>query len=307
MVDYTSSKKGANILIISLITAYSTFNNAIGKDNELLWHIPEDFEQTSDYKVVCIDRVVEDFKPYEYTFDGSFTGEEMYSKNGGEVLWGNVRKATKHRGFTGDVYFKRTGYIEYEVRREDVHNCKDALKPVVWGVGFIGEKGLSVRERKLYSIWQSMLERCYNPKHPQYKNYGGRGVFVQGEWHSFSNFVRTVKEIKNWDKKINDWTTYSLDKDYYGGNCYSKRTCVWISSKEQHMYRRNNQPFVATLPNGKSKLFLERDRCVEEIGINKNVIKKMLGNKIKDISKSKYRDFSFKFIKVKDKLYRYEL
>lgn len=43
MVDYTKSKKGENILIISLIVAKGS-NNEIGKDNELLWHIPEDFD-----------------------------------------------------------------------------------------------------------------------------------------------------------------------------------------------------------------------------------------------------------------------
>jgi hypothetical protein len=35
-----------------------------------------------------------------------------------------------------------------------------------------------------YSSWRAMMERCYNPRHPHYENYGGRGIVVRKDWHS---------------------------------------------------------------------------------------------------------------------------
>ena len=37
-------------------------------------------------------------------------------------------------------------------------------------------------------VHSSMLQRCYNPKRPQYKNYGGRGITVCDEWHDYETF-----------------------------------------------------------------------------------------------------------------------
>ena len=31
---------------------------------------------------------------------------------------------------------------------------------------------------RLYKTWKSMMQRCLNKKHPQYKDYGGRGIKV---------------------------------------------------------------------------------------------------------------------------------
>lgn len=35
---------------------------------------------------------------------------------------------------------------------------------------------------RIYSIWRSMLNRCYWKKHKHYNNYGGRGIAVCDEW-----------------------------------------------------------------------------------------------------------------------------
>lgn len=43
--------------------------------------------------------------------------------------------------------------------------------------------------KRLYHIWSNMLQRCSNPKNPDYKNYGGRGIKVCNEWReNFVNF-----------------------------------------------------------------------------------------------------------------------
>jgi hypothetical protein len=47
-----------------------------------------------------------------------------------------------------------------------------------------GKHGLSKKnkEHKLYSIWKSMMARCYNPNDRGYHRYGGRGIKVCDEW-----------------------------------------------------------------------------------------------------------------------------
>ena len=37
----------------------------------------------------------------------------------------------------------------------------------------------------IYKIWANMIQRCENPNHKSYKNYGGRGITVSEEFHNF--------------------------------------------------------------------------------------------------------------------------
>ena len=41
---------------------------------------------------------------------------------------------------------------------------------------------------RIYSIWQSMMTRCYNKNRRSYKDYGHKGVIVCERWHDFNNF-----------------------------------------------------------------------------------------------------------------------
>lgn len=40
---------------------------------------------------------------------------------------------------------------------------------------------------RLYTVWNAMIQRCTNPKNPQYSNYGGRGIIVCDQWLPPSN------------------------------------------------------------------------------------------------------------------------
>lgn len=76
---------------------------------------------------------------------------------------------------------------------------------------------------RLYLVWQGMKSRCYNPNNPQYKNYGGGGIFVCCEWrNSYVNFMRWA--INNgYDKRASRGvcTIDRIDNNqgYYPENC----------------------------------------------------------------------------------------
>lgn len=36
-----------------------------------------------------------------------------------------------------------------------------------------------------YNAWRNMRARCGNPRHPRFKDYGGRGITVAEHWHDF--------------------------------------------------------------------------------------------------------------------------
>src|ERR1700675_3912260 len=41
-----------------------------------------------------------------------------------------------------------------------------------------------------YQVWSAMRERCFNPPHPRYHRYGGRGITVCNRWSVSSyNFL----------------------------------------------------------------------------------------------------------------------
>ena len=112
------------------------------------------------------------------------------------------------------------------------------MKKLVYGVGvndlpyrtqvyeYVTENG-GKRVRKLvflcqyYSVWKSMLKRCYSEKylesHPTYI-----GTSVCSEWLYASEF-------KKWMEK-QDWSGKSLDKDIIapGSKLYSPDTCSFV-------------------------------------------------------------------------------
>lgn len=45
------------------------------------------------------------------------------------------------------------------------------------------------RHHPLASVWSNMIQRCTNPRRPDFKNYGGRGIAVCERWRSLESFV----------------------------------------------------------------------------------------------------------------------
>lgn len=115
--------------------------------------------------------------------------------------------------------------------------------------------GLS--RKNIYKIYYAMLNRCYNPKNAEYKNYGARGISVCNRWRkSFPNFAYDVGEIPH---------GMSLDRINNNGP-YSPENCRLATQSEQHNNRRNTR-FLEF--EGRTQTIKEWSN---ELGMSKNTI-----------------------------------
>lgn len=83
---------------------------------------------------------------------------------------------------------------------------------------------------RLYSVWSSMKQRCFNPLDDAYPNYGGRGISVCDRWrYSFANFRDDMgpRPSKN----------HSIDRIDNDGN-YEPSNCRWATRHQQQTNQR---------------------------------------------------------------------
>lgn len=99
------------------------------------------------------------------------------------------------------------------------------------------EKGYSILSPKSYeshpmcNTYWHMLHRCYNKNYKQYKDYGGRGIRVSGEFfYSFKAFVEYMGEKPG--------PEYSIDRIDNDGN-YERGNLRWATKRQQMLNRRS--------------------------------------------------------------------
>lgn len=87
-----------------------------------------------------------------------------------------------------------------------------------------------------YTSWDSMIQRCTNPKSPGYEYYGGRGIKIFPPWMDFMKFHA--------DMGTRPSVNYSIDRINSDGN-YEPGNCRWATKQEQSSNRRANRFITA--------------------------------------------------------------
>ena len=191
-------------------------------------------------------------------------GKILKSKNSGDF------KILKYNDSGNvEIQFLNTGY-EASVQLTNIRNgkVKDPYSPSVCNIGIVGTKypskvnGVLTKE---YTLWQSMLVRCYNDvyqkKQPTYE-----GCEVSNKFKSYEYFYEWCNKQVGFSNE-----GFDLDKDLLtkGNKVYSEDSCVFLpheinsllikrtASRGKHLigvcWCKRDKAFIAQVNKNKGK------------------------------------------------------
>lgn len=89
-----------------------------------------------------------------------------------------------------------------------------------------------LRHKRIYTIWRSMRQRCYNKNNSRYAVYGLKGITVCKEWEDPEAFAKW-----SYENGYNDSLT--IDRIDCGKG-YSPDNCRWVDYKTQANNKTTN-------------------------------------------------------------------
>lgn len=128
--------------------------------------------------------------------------------------------------------------------------------------------GLS--KHRLHQTHKNMLQRCYNPRHPRYDDWGGRGIRVCREWRhpteglaAFVAWNESLPRAERWRQGL----TLERDDNERG---YGPHNCRWATYVEQNNNQRGRAKYRVrgehlTLPELARKYSLKPGRIKQRL------------------------------------------
>lgn len=130
-----------------------------------------------------------------------------------------------------------------------------------------------------YNTWRAMMRRCYLLKDKDYPRYGGKGVSVCQEWHTYEIFVADMGEPEG-DETLDRIDTY--------GN-YFPENCRWagVQTQSRNVRLRTNsktgyigvsavgKKFMAKITVGKKAYYSKVLVTVEEAAIARKELERL--------------------------------
>lgn len=98
---------------------------------------------------------------------------------------------------------------------------------------------VNYQTKKIYNVWNSMIQRCVNPNNKAYKHYGKRGIKVCDEWRTSKNFV-------DWAYANGYKEGLTIDRIDTNGN-YEPNNCRWVDMLTQA--NNTNRNHILTIGN----------------------------------------------------------
>ena len=123
-------------------------------------------------------------------------------------------------------------------------NVKNPYYPDVYKVGILGKKypsKINHKNTKEYTIWQSMLKRCFDEKYKK-KQLAYADVSCCEEWLLYENFYEWLHSQPNFDK-WKDNEMFSVDKDILvkKNKTYSPETCLLVPKDVNSLFIKQDR------------------------------------------------------------------
>lgn len=105
-----------------------------------------------------------------------------------------------------------------------------------------------------WNTWRGMIERCTNPNHEKWKNYGAKGIKVHPDWFIFEKFFKHVGPKPS--------PKHSLDRFPNKKGNYEPGNVRWATQRQQCRNSARNVHYTAF---GKTMCLTE---WAEEVGMS---------------------------------------
>lgn len=189
---------------------------------------------------------------------GTTTVAESYSLTSGNYKSCGCRP----RGRFSDLSGKQFGYLTVIERGENIGpaatwrcvcECGNSATIESWNLtsGHTKSCGCKSAVRKthgmhntsIYKAWENIIQRCTNPNHASWADYGGRNVTVCNAWRSdFQTFYNDVGERPT---PLHSIDRINNDQGYHCGKCEQCLTNRWVANTRwatRDIQNRNQRP-----------------------------------------------------------------